>query len=192
MMRSGNGAAQVVSDAAAAEGADPEGFDTARARVQELYQEYSPTLTRQLTGNSHSPELARDLTQDAFVNVLRLTPATLARIRQPDAFLRRVGTNLLRDWTRSRAVTERALAAVDLSANRSFDQISVLEARDTLRRLEQAIACLRPKTRAIFLDHRIHGLSYAEIAERTGISVKGVEKQMAKAIAKIDRLLDRD
>ena len=60
-----------------------------------------------------------------------------------------------------------------------------------MRRLERAIASLRPRTRAVFLAQRIEGLSYREIAERTGLSVKGVEKQMAKAIAKIDRFLDR-
>ena len=35
-------------------------------------------------------------------------------------------------------------------------------------------------------------MSYAEIAARTGLSVKGVEKQMAKAIAAIDRMMDRN
>lgn len=72
-----------------------------------------------------------------------------------------------------------------------MDQVAVLESRDMLRRLEAAISKLKPKTRAIFLAHRLDGLSYAEIAELTGLSVKGVEKQMSKAIAKIDRLLDR-
>ena len=72
-----------------------------------------------------------------------------------------------------------------------IDQVAVLEARDTLRRLEQAIGKLKARTREIFLAQRIEGLSYAEIAERTGLSVKGVEKQMSKAIAKIDRMLDR-
>lgn len=67
----------------------------------------------------------------------------------------------------------------------------MLESRDTLRRLEFAISKLKPKTRAIFLAHRLDGLSYNEIAELTGLSVKGIEKQMSKAIAKIDRLLDR-
>ena len=60
-----------------------------------------------------------------------------------------------------------------------------------LRRLEEAIGKLKPKTREIFLAHRIHGFTYAEIADQTGLSIKGVEKQMSKAIAKIDRLLDR-
>jgi RNA polymerase sigma-70 factor (ECF subfamily) len=61
-----------------------------------------------------------------------------------------------------------------------------------LTRLEAAMLKLRPKTREIFMAHRVHGLSYAEIAERTGLSVKGVEKQMSKAIAHIDRMLDRN
>jgi len=66
-----------------------------------------------------------------------------------------------------------------------------MEQRDTLRRIERAVEKLKPRTREIFLAHRVDGLSYAEIAERTGLSIKGVEKQMSKAIAKIDRMLDR-
>ena len=46
---------------------------------------------------------------------------------------------------------------------------------------------LRPITREIFMAHRLDGLSYAEIADRTGLSVKGVEKHMSKAIAQVTR-----
>ena len=68
----------------------------------------------------------------------------------------------------------------------------VLETRDMLRRVETAVLRLRPRTREIFMAHRIEGLSYAEIAQRTGLTVKGVEKQMSKAIATLDRMLERD
>jgi RNA polymerase sigma-70 factor (ECF subfamily) len=166
--------------------------DMARERVRELYCKHSPALVRQLTRRTRSGELARDLAQEAFLNVLQIAPAMIAGIREPDAFLRRIGTNLLRDRARSRKVAERARPVLEFSADQSVDQVALLEARDTLHRLEQAIARLRPKTREIFLAHRIDGLTYAEIADRTGLSIKGVEKQMAKAIAKIDRLLDRD
>ena len=50
---------------------------------------------------------------------------------------------------------------------------------------------LRPRTREIFMAHRIDGMTYAEIAERTGLTVKGVEKQMSKALAQLDRMLSR-
>jgi len=61
-----------------------------------------------------------------------------------------------------------------------------------LQRVEAAVLRLRPRTREIFMAHRVEGLSYAEIAQRTGLSVKGVEKQMSKAIAALDRMLERD
>ena len=120
-----------------------------------------------------------------------MAPGKLGRIEQPEAFLRHVSTNLLRDWGRASAIRQRARLTLELASDHHIDQVAVLESRDTLRRLEFAVGKLKPKTREIFLAHRLHGFSYAEIAERTGLSVKGVEKQMSKAIAKIDRLLDR-
>ena len=48
---------------------------------------------------------------------------------------------------------------------------------------------LSPKTRQIFLAKRLDGMSYAEIARRTGLSVKRVERHIAKALATIDREL---
>ena len=46
---------------------------------------------------------------------------------------------------------------------------------------------MKPKTREIFMAHRLDGLTYAQIAERTGLSIKGVEKQMSRAMAQLLR-----
>jgi RNA polymerase sigma factor (sigma-70 family) len=118
-------------------------------------------------------------------------PISFTRIRKPEAYLRRISVNVVREWGQAQS---RARARGDIRApeiEQQVDQISALETRDTLRRLERAVAKLKPKTRTIFLAHRLDGLSYADIAKLTGLSVKGVEKQMSKAIATIDRLLDR-
>jgi RNA polymerase sigma-70 factor (ECF subfamily) len=48
---------------------------------------------------------------------------------------------------------------------------------------------LKPLTREIFLACRLDGYSYAEIAQRTGLSVRGVEKQMSRAIKKLGQHL---
>lgn len=160
-------------------------------RVLELYREHSSSLVRQLTRRTGCCELARELANETFLRLLRMAPGNLGRIDQPEAFLRRVSTNLLRDWGRATALKQRSQATLELVSDGQLDQVAALESRDTLRRLELALGKLKPKTREIFLAHRIHGFTYAEIAERTGLSVKGVEKQMSKAIAKIDRLLDR-
>lgn len=163
-----------------------------RARVQQLYRDHSSSLVRQLTRKTGCRELARELAHEAFLRLLRMAPGRLGQIEQPEAFLRHVSTNLLRDWGRAKALRERSLPRLEIRSDQQLDQVAVLESRDTLRRLELAVGKLKPKTREIFLAHRIHGFTYAEIAERTGLSIKGVEKQMSKAIAKIDRLLDRD
>lgn len=170
-------------------GADP-GADE-QVRVQELYREHSSSLVRQLTRRTGCRELARELANETFLRLLRMAPGNLGRIEQPEAFLRHVSINLLRDWGRVAALRQRSQSALELASDQFVDQVTALESRDTLRRLEIAVGKLKPKTREIFLAHRLHGFTYAEIAERTGLTVKGVEKQMSKAIAKIDGLLDR-
>lgn len=161
-----------------------------QARASDLYREHSTGLVRQLVRHTGCSETARDLAHEAFLRFLRLPSWRVGLIDHPEAYLRRISTNLVRDWGRSRA-RQRCSDTPQFAREGQVDQVAVLETRDTLRRLEIAIAQLKPKTRAIFIAHRLDGLSYSEIAELTGLSVKGVEKQMSKAIAKIDRLLDR-
>jgi RNA polymerase sigma factor (sigma-70 family) len=161
------------------------------ARVQKLYEEHSSSLVRQLTRKTGCRELARELANETFLRLLRMAPGNLGRIQQPEAFLRHVSTNLLRDWGRAKALRERSQPTIEIASDEQLDQVAVLESRDTLRRLEHALSKLKPRTREIFLAHRIQGFTYSEIADRTGLGIKGVEKQMSKAIAKIDRLLNR-
>lgn len=63
--------------------------------------------------------------------------------------------------------------------------------RDMLGRLEAAMRRLKPRTREIFLAKRLDGMNYAEIARRTGLSVRRLERHVAKALATIDRELHR-
>ena len=190
-MLASRGSASPMSSANVADQdcAPPDG-DT-RQKVQELYVRHSPGLVRRLTRRTGCTELARDLANETFLKVLGLAPAKLRSIEQPQAFLWRVSVNLLHDWSRARALSERSRPMIEADDHETFDQVTALESRDTLRRLEQVIDRLKPKTREIFLAHRVKGLTYAEIADELGLTVKGVEKQMSKAIAKIDRMFDR-
>ena len=61
---------------------------------------------------------------------------------------------------------------------------------ELLRRLEEAVAAMPRRQREIFLAHRLDGLSYAEIAERAGLSVRQVERQMTRAIHKLCKQMD--
>src|SRR3546814_3993738 len=103
---------------------------------------------------------------------------------RPEADVGPVATNLLRD--RARLAGRRARERhdpLDESLVSSPDPHQLLEARDTLARLEQAVGKLSLRRQRIFLLHRLEHLTYAEIAEEVGMSVKGVKKQMAKALS---------
>jgi RNA polymerase sigma-70 factor (ECF subfamily) len=111
-------------------------------------------------------------------------------IERPEAYLGRIATNLLRN--RARTALQRSLAShvpADEVALAGPDPVATLEARDQLERIEAALARLSPKTRAIFLAHRLEGHCSIDIAKQTGLGIKGVEWHMSKAIAHLDRAL---
>ena len=61
---------------------------------------------------------------------------------------------------------------------------------ELLRKVEEAFGNIPPKQRNIFLAHRVEKMPYAEIARRTGLTVKQVERQMAKVIYKLHKQLE--
>jgi RNA polymerase sigma-70 factor (ECF subfamily) len=62
---------------------------------------------------------------------------------------------------------------------------------ELLARIEAAVLTLPRRRRVIFLAVRLDGASYAELAERTGLSTKQVEREVARAIAHIDLRLEQ-
>jgi DNA-directed RNA polymerase specialized sigma24 family protein len=56
-----------------------------------------------------------------------------------------------------------------------------------VRRIEEACANLPRLQREIYLAYRLDGLAYCEIAARTGLSVRRVERHIGKAIYKIGK-----
>jgi RNA polymerase sigma factor (sigma-70 family) len=63
---------------------------------------------------------------------------------------------------------------------------------ETLRRLEAALLKLPQIEREIFLAVRLDHMDYREIARRTGLSVRQVEKKVGRAIRLLTRYLDED
>ncbi|WP_199192760.1 sigma factor-like helix-turn-helix DNA-binding protein [Allosphingosinicella deserti] len=55
-----------------------------------------------------------------------------------------------------------------------------------LARLEAALATLPPRTREVFLLHRVADLAYPDIAERLDVDVRVVERELAEALFLID------
>lgn len=162
------------------------------ALLADLYRSESPKLVRILSRRTNSTDDAQDLVQDVFFRFARMRERWPSSLERPQAYLRRIAANLLKDRAKADYRHSAGFHVVaDEEILPGLDQQKLLESRDMLRRLEVAMMRLRPRTREIFMAHRIDGMTYAEIAEQTGLSVKGVEKQMSKALAQLDRMLNR-
>jgi RNA polymerase sigma-70 factor (ECF subfamily) len=61
----------------------------------------------------------------------------------------------------------------------------VIAAEQCLYRIRRALAAVSPRTKDVFFMHRLHGLSYAQIADHFDLSISAVEKHIAKAMAEL-------
>ena len=154
----------------------------------DLYRAERPGLLRFLS--RRTPEHAEDLLQQLFTRMAAMPKDHAAAITSPRAYLHEAARNLMRDQAKAAARgRNQCHVPIDELPLGDGDPVAALEARDRLVRLEQAVLRLKPLTRQIFLARRLDGYSYAEIAEQTGLSVKGVEKQMSRAIKQLGRHL---
>ncbi len=122
-----------------------------------------------------------DLLQAAFIRL--------------EEYLVRVAINLAHDERRRPGVRHQAnqvdWATLTLSDDQPL-QDEVLAAKARLRRVREALHQLSPRTREVFLMHRVDELKYREIAERLGVSVSAVEKHVAKAALFLAQRMKQD
>ncbi len=148
--------------------------------IDSLYRDHHGWLQGWLRRRLGDRERAADLTQDTFV---RLIASTVAHpLREPRNFLATVAKRVMVDHLRRRSLEQAYLEALALEPELlevSAEQRVIL--LETLLQLDAMLDGLNHKVRqALFLSH-LEGLSYAEIAERLGVSVSSVTKYIAKA-----------
>jgi RNA polymerase sigma factor (sigma-70 family) len=146
-----------------------------------LYMSHHGWLLGWLRNKLGCPHHAADLAQDTFVRVmLKPEPDT---IRESRAYLATIAHGLVVDHVRRRELERAYLEAI---AHLPEPEVPSPEIRllllETLARIDALLDGLAPKARTAFLLSRLEGLSYAEIAERLGVSLSSVEKYMAAAV----------
>lgn len=179
--------ARLFPRAGQAEAPSAEDAASPSVELEMLFRNEQHRLVRFFTRYRASQEDARDLAQEAFLRLSRVDVGGRGAVLRPAHYLRSIARNLLRDRARA---DRRGGVLVDVQDTdlAGPDEIARLEARDSLARIEAAINTLKPKTRGIFMAHHVEGLGYAEIAARTGLSISGVEKQIARAFEQIHRI----
>jgi RNA polymerase sigma factor (sigma-70 family) len=158
--------------------------------LSDLFRTQRSRLCRAVRHRVGDVEEAADLVQDAFVRLAQARPAGV--LRAPQAYLQRIVGNLLRD--RAKRARHRIVVVDEaLSAGREPaadpEQEWNLEVNDLRASYTAALAELTPRTREVFLLHRVEELRYRDIAERLGITVPTVEYHMARALGHLDKAL---
>jgi RNA polymerase sigma-70 factor (ECF subfamily) len=156
-----------------------------------LFQRYSGELLRFLTVKLGCREQAADIVQDTFLRVRGV--ADLAMVAQPRAFLYKTALNLSVDLFRRQRIRDERMTQLDTIedlASTSPHQDDIVDAKERVQLLYEAIKDLPPKCRQVFLLYKFEELPHAEIARRLGISKNMVEKHVMKAMAHCRRRVE--
>lgn len=150
--------------------------------MHSLYQDHHPWLQSLLRKRLSNREDAADLAQDTFVRLLR-APMPQEDIRDPRRYLATIAKGLVTDLFRRRAL-ERAyleyLAALPQALSPSAEE--QLAIQQTLLEVDRMLQGLPPKVREAFVLAQFEELSYPEIAQRLGISLRTVSNYLARAL----------
>jgi RNA polymerase sigma-70 factor (ECF subfamily) len=133
---------------------------------------------------------AQDAAQDAFMKCWR-TQETFPEVRNLRAWIFRVGLNAAKDLQRN-AWRRRAKPLGDNAApevKASPAPAEVLQERETLESLRQALHHLRTEEKEVFLLRQNGDLTYEEIAKLRRTPVGTIKTQMRSALQKLRRVL---
>ncbi len=157
-------------------------IEQARWFAEEI-QPHESKLRGWLRGRFPSLRDIDDLVQESYMRLIRARETR--NVVDAKTYLFATARNAALDFFRRSKI-------IPIEAVEEFDELSVLEtgpdAAESLSRdqdlglLAEAVQALPKGCRHVLVLHRIHGLSYKEIATRLGISERTVNAQIAKGM----------
>jgi RNA polymerase sigma-70 factor (ECF subfamily) len=152
--------------------------------VERLFTQHHRALQdffrRRIRGKSAAP----DLMQEVYVRMLRVSDVDA--IRNPEAYLYTVASNLLREHAILERRQSNNINIEDVGIQDLLGELPAFDGRlDTDRRisrLRMLFGRLSPKCRATVILRYRDELTYEEIGNRLGVSSNMVKKYLAQAI----------
>lgn len=166
--------------AARVRGGDVAAFET-------LFRAYHARLVGFVEGYVGSREAAEEVVQDVFLNVWTRREAWELR-GSLRGYLYASARNAALNHGRRRRLETRGMERVGadpegvVAPTHEKSALDRLESEEVAEEVRRAIGRLPERSRQVVTLRWQHGLKYAEIAEIMGISVKGVENQLARAV----------
>ncbi|ARP88404.1 sigma-70 family RNA polymerase sigma factor [Bordetella genomosp. 9] len=154
---------------------------SAHDAVHTLYRHHHGWLLGWLRGKLGCGHDAADLAQDTFVRVLKARNAQ--QIREPRDYLATIAKGLMVDMYRRRSLERAYLEALSQLPPQAVPSVEsralILEA---LWQVDRVLDRLDRRAREAFILSQFDGLTYAQIAERLGVTQRTVNNCMVRAI----------
>lgn len=167
---------------------------------QDSYQDLVRFIARR-TGSTHD---ARELAHDTWLRLAERTESEPGERPPPEpaarAYVYTVAENIAIDHLRrrQRGMERFASASQDADAeagaahdHSTHDIAERLSHRQALDAVDAALRQLPQRSRDIFLADRLEGTGHAELAERYGVSIKTVEREVMRALDSVEAAVHR-
>ncbi len=134
----------------------------------------------------HSKEVATEIVDELFVQ-LWIKRADIMKINDLRVYLytatKNASLNYISKKAKQIAVEPYENLQVQMTDLVSPEQIMIT--KEMLQKIKEAVDTLPPRCKLIFKFVREDGLSYAEVAEILGLSIKTIDAQMVIAVSRI-------
>lgn len=125
-------------------------------------------------------DLADDIVQEVFLKIW--TNRNEVKDDTVKSLLYTIASNIIKNHFKHQKVVYN-FQKNDQPNEVSDETDANLRQEELNRKLQDTLAEIPEKSREVFLMNRIEGLTYADIADRLGLSVKAIEKRMSEALS---------
>lgn len=156
-------------------------------KVEQWFHEHHDVLLRRLASVATTEGDVRDLAQEVFLRVLRVSDPDLVRF--PRAYLLRVAAHVIEEWRlRGRRFVSTPPEHLDAMGGPS-DPTTDVDRRAQAKRVNAALQALPPMYRSAIALRAQYGLTVAEVAVRLGVTERMVKRYIEKGYARLRRRL---
>ncbi len=150
------------------------------AKFRSIFDLYYETIRSFAYYKTGDVDLADDIVQEVFLKLW----SNLKDVKEETvkALLYTIASNTIKNHFKHQKVVFN-FQKQDQNNNTEDEADSNLRQEELNRKLQDALAEIPEKAREVFLMNRIEGLTYVDIAERLGLSVKAIEKRMSEALS---------